>query len=73
VDSHLKRIPSLRTFTAGCLSGGDLKGFGRETDGALDAEVLGLSTINELLAYLLKRGDLSASESDADLMSFLSS
>lgn len=71
MDSHLKRIPSLRTFTTGCLSSGDLEGFGRETDGTLDAEVLGLSTVDELLAYLLKRGDLSASESDTDLMSFL--
>jgi hypothetical protein len=71
VDSHLERIPSLRPFTAGRLSGGDLECFSRETDGALDAKVLGLGAFNELLAHLLKRGDFSAGEGDADLMSFL--
>lgn len=71
MDSHLKCIPSLGTFTAGRLSGGDLKGLSRETNGTLDAEVLGLGALNELLAHLLKRGDLSTSEGNADLMSFL--
>ena len=73
MDSHLKRIPSLGTFTARRLSGGDLEGLSRETDGALDAEVLGLGALDELLAHLLKRGDLPAGEGDADLMSFLKS
>ena len=71
MDSHLKGIPGLRTFTARRLSGCDLKGFGWETNGPLDAEVLGLGAFDELLAHLLKRGDLSAGEGDADLMSFL--
>jgi hypothetical protein len=71
VDSHLKGIPGLRTFTARRLSGGDLEGFGRETDGTLNAEVLRFGTFDEFLAHLLKRGYLSAGKGDADLMSFL--
>jgi len=70
VDSHLECIPSLRTFAAGRLSSGDLEGFGWETNGSLDAEVLGFGAFNELLAHLLKRSDLTAGEGDADLMSF---
>jgi hypothetical protein len=73
VYSHLKRIPSLRSFTAGCLSGGNFEGFSRETDGALDTEILRLGAFNELLAHLLKRGDFSAGESNANFMSFLQS
>jgi hypothetical protein len=71
VDSHLECIPSFRTFTAGSLSGGDLEGFGWETDGPLDTEVLGFGALDELLAHLFERGDLAASEGDADLVSFL--
>jgi hypothetical protein len=71
VDSHLESVPSLRTFTARSLTGGDLEGLGWETDWALDAEVLGLGALNELLADLLERLDLSAGEGDADLVSFL--
>ncbi len=73
MNSHLKCVPSLRTFTTGRLSGGDLEGFGWETNRSLNAEVFGLGTLDELLAHLFKRGDLPASESDADLMSFLCS
>lgn len=53
VDSHLEGIPGLGTLTTGCLSGGDLEGLGWETDWALDAEVLSLGTLDELLADLL--------------------
>jgi hypothetical protein len=40
VNSHLEAIPGLGTFTAGGLSGGNLKDLGWETDWALDAEIL---------------------------------
>jgi len=53
------------------LSGGDLESLGGETDGTLDAELLGLGTLNELLADLLEGLDLSAGEGDADLVGFL--
>jgi hypothetical protein len=71
VNSHLECIPGLGTFTTGRLSGGDLQGFSWETDGTLDAEVLGLCALDELLADFLEGGDLSAGESDADLVGFL--
>ena len=59
VDSHLKSIPSLGSFTARGLSGGDLESLGGETDGAFDAEVLGLGALDELLADFLEGGDFS--------------
>lgn len=71
MDSRLKRILSLRTFTARCLSGGGLESFSKETNGNLDEEALRLCMINRLLAYLFKRGGLLASKSDVDFMSFL--
>ncbi len=53
MNPHLECVPGLGSFTTRCLSGSDLKGLGWETDGALDAEILGLGTLNELLADLL--------------------
>lgn len=70
VDSHLEGIPGLGSFTAGCLSGGDLEGLGRETDGALDAEFLALGTLDELLADLLEGLDFAGGQGDADLVGF---
>jgi hypothetical protein len=55
VDSHLEGIPCLRTLTARCLSSSDLKALGRESNGAFDAEILGLSTLDKFLADLLER------------------
>ena len=50
------------------LTGRDLKDLGGETDGALDAEVLGLGAVDELLADLLEGRDLAGGEGDADLV-----
>lgn len=72
MDSHLEGIPGLGSFTAGCLSGSDLEGLGRETDGALDAEFLALGTLDELLADLLEGLDFAGGQGDADLVGFLS-
>jgi hypothetical protein len=71
VNSHLEGIPGLGTFTTRGLSGGDLESLGWETDRALDTEVLGLGTLNELLADLLEGCDLSGGEGDTDLVGFL--
>jgi len=71
VDSHLKGVPGLRTLTTGSLSGGNLQGLGGEANGALDAEILGLGTLNELLADLLEGGDLAAGKGDADFVLLL--
>ena len=50
------------------LAGGDLEDLGGETDGALDAELLVLGTVDELLADLLERLDVAGGEGDADLV-----
>lgn len=71
VESHLEGIPGLGTLTTGGLAGGDLELLGWQTDGALDAEILALGALDELLADLLESGDLSAGQGDADLVSFL--
>jgi hypothetical protein len=71
VDPHLVGIPSLGTLTVGGLSGGDLQGLGGEADGALDAEVLGLGALEELVADLLEGLNLAGGEGDADLVDLL--
>lgn len=71
MDAHLKGVPGLGTLTTGGLAGGDLEGLGWETDGALDAEVLGLGTLNELGADLLESVYLAGGEGDTDAVDFL--
>ena len=71
MNPHLKSIPSLRSLTTGRLSGRDLQGLGWEADWALDAEVLGLGTLDELLADLLEGLDFAGGQGDANLMGFL--
>jgi hypothetical protein len=65
---HLVHVPGLGALTARSLTGGDLQVLGGETDGALDAELLGLGTLDELAADLLEGGDLARGEGDADLV-----
>ena len=67
MDAHLKGVPGLGTLTVGGLTGGDLEDLGGETDGALDAELLVLGTVDELLADLLEALDVAGGEGDADL------
>lgn len=71
MDSHLKGIPGLGTLTTRGLSGGNLEGLGWEADWALHTEILRLRALDELLADLLERLDLSAGQGDADLVGFL--
>lgn len=52
VDAHLEGVPGLGTLTTGGFPGGDLERLGGKTDGALDAEVLGLGAVDQLLADL---------------------
>ena len=68
VDAHLVGVPGLGTLTARGLAGGDLQVLGGQTDGALDAELLGLGTVDELLAHLLERLDVARGQGDADLV-----
>lgn len=71
MNSHLESIPGLGSFTTGCLSGGNLEGLGRETDGALDTEFLALGTLDELLADLLEGLNFAGGQGNAYLVSFL--
>jgi hypothetical protein len=68
VDAHLVGVPGLGTLTVRGLTGGDLEDLGGETDGALDAELLVLGTVDELLADLLERLHVAGGEGDADLV-----
>lgn len=71
VDAHLVAVPGLGTLAARSLTGGDLEGLGRQTDGALDAQVLALGALDDLSADLLEDGDLAGGEGDADLVGLL--
>jgi hypothetical protein len=71
VDSHLETIPSLGSLTTRSLSGGDLQSLGWQTDRALDAQILGLCAVDELLADLLEGLNVAGGEGDADLVGFL--
>lgn len=71
VNAHLECIPSLTPLTTGSLPRGDLQAFGRETDRTLDAEILALRTLNELLADLFEALNFARCQGDADLVDFL--
>lgn len=71
MDAHLIRIPSLRTLTARSLTGGDLEKLGRQTNGALDTQVLALGALEDLGADLLEDSDLAGGEGDSDLVGLL--
>lgn len=71
VDAHLVLVPGLGTLTVGGLAGGDVQGLGGQTDGALDLQRLGASTVDELGADLLEGGDLARGEGDTDLVDLL--
>ena len=68
VDAHLVGVPGLGTLTARGLAGGDLQVLGGQTNGALNAELLVLGTVDELLADLLEGLDVARGEGDADLV-----
>ncbi|KAF3390254.1 hypothetical protein F1880_009033 [Penicillium rolfsii] len=71
VDAHLVLVPGLGTLTVGGLTGGDVQGLGGQTDGALDLQGLGASTVDQLLADLLEGRDLAGGEGDTDLVDLL--
>ena len=71
MDAHLVAVPSLGTLTARGLTGGDLEGLGRQTDGALDTQVLALGALEDLGADLLEDVDLAGGEGDSDLVGLL--
>ena len=68
MDPHLKGVPGLGTLTARGLTGGDPEGLSGQADGALDAELLVLRAVDELLADLLEGLDVAGGQGDADLV-----
>lgn len=66
MNAHLKAIPSLGTFTARSLTGGDAEHFSRHADRALDLELLLLGTTDEVSADLLEVLDITGGEGDAN-------
>lgn len=71
VDAHLEAVPGLGTLTARGLAGSDGQALGRQADGALGAEVLGLCAVDDLGADLLENLDLAGRQGDADLVALL--
>ena len=65
---HLKHIPGLGALTARRLAGGDLEVLGGQAHGALDAQVLVLGAVDELLADFLEGLDVARGEGYADLV-----
>lgn len=53
VDPHLICVPCFASLTTRCLTGCDLQRFCWKADRALDAQVLGFGSLNELLADFL--------------------
>ncbi len=72
VDPHFVRIPRLTSFTTRGLPRRDFQALCRQADRALDTQVLGFGTFDQLLADLLQGLDFAGSEGDADLVDFLS-
>ena len=71
MDAHFKSIPRLTPLTTRRLPRGDLQALGWETDGTLDAEVLALGTLDELLAHFFQALDFARGQGNADFMDFL--
>jgi hypothetical protein len=58
VHAHLVRVPRLRSLSARRLARGDLQLLGGQADRALDAQVLGLGAVDQLLADFLEGLDV---------------
>lgn len=71
MDPHLKHIPRLTPLTRRGLPRRHLQTLGRQAHGALDAQVLGLGSLDQLLAYFLQRLHFARRQGDADFVDFL--
>ncbi len=71
VYPHLVGIPCLGSLTARRFARCHLELLGWQTDRAFDAQVLGLGSVDQLLAHLLQRLHLAARQGDADLVNLL--
>lgn len=71
MNPHLVRIPRFAPLTTGRLARRYLQFLRRQADGPLDAEVLGLGALEQLLADFLEGGNFAGGERDADLVNSL--
>lgn len=68
MNTKLKCIPGLATFTTGCFARGDFEGFCWETDGALHNDILGLGPIDQFFRHPFKGLNVSARKGNANSM-----
>jgi len=68
VDLELVAVPGFRTLTARSLTGGDLEDLGGQADGALDAELLVFSPVDQVRRELLQVLNVAARKGDADFV-----
>ena len=66
MDAHLELVPGVGTFTARGLTAGDAEVLGRETDRAVDLQLLVEGSLLELSASRLKSLHVSGGQSDAN-------
>ena len=71
MDFHLEGIPSLTPLPTRCLPCGDFQTLGWDTDWTLDAQVLALGSLDELLADLFEALNLARCQGNANPMHFL--
>lgn len=72
MNPHLKRIPSLTPLSTRRLPRRHFQALSRQPHRALDAQILRLRTLNQLLAYFFQRGQFSRRERYSDFVDFLS-
>lgn len=68
VDAHFETIPSVGTFSARSLTGGDSQLFGWKADGATDMELLVQRGLLQVGADLLQVLHVATGQGDADAM-----
>lgn len=71
MNPHFVCVPSLASLTTRRLAGRNLERLRWKADGALDAEVLGLGSLDKLLADFLQTLYFAACQSDANFVYFL--
>ncbi len=72
MNPHLKHIPRLTPLATRRLSRRDLQALRRQAHGTLDAQVLGLGALDQLLADFLEGLHFARGQGDADFVDFLS-
>lgn len=71
MNPHLKSIPRLTSLTTRRLAGRNLQALRRQSHWSLDAEILRLRALDELLADLFQRLHFARGQGDTDFVDFL--